>query len=161
MLGLIASLRSTASDPAALICSAVTGLPLRRVADGDRSELASQILEIGRQRQDRHHLAGRGDVEPRLGRHAVLAATETGDDAAQRAVGDVDRPAPGHGLNRGFVTVEDVRVDQRGEQVVRCRDRVEVAGEVEVDVLHRDDLRVPTAGGAALDPEDRTERRLA
>ena len=52
-------------------------------------------------------------------------------------------------------------VDHGGEQVVGRADRVDVAGEVEVDVLHRDDLRVPAAGGAALDAEDRAERRLA
>ena len=41
------------------------------------------------------------------------------------------------------------------------RHRMQVAGEVEVQVLHRDDLRVAAAGRAALDPEDRPERRLA
>jgi len=38
---------------------------------------------------------------------------------------------------------------------------VDVAGEVEVHVLHRDDLCVAGAGGAALDPEHGAERRLA
>ena len=60
-----------------------------------------------------------------------------------------------------LVAVEDVRVDERRQQVVRRRDRVQVAGEVEVQVLHRHDLRVAAAGGAALDAEDRAERRLA
>ena len=54
-----------------------------------------------------------------------------------------------------------VRVEHRGEQVVRGADRVDVAGEVEVHVLHRHDLRVAAAGRAALDPEHRAERRLA
>src|SRR4029077_6230506 len=40
-------------------------------------------------------------------------------------------------------------------------DRVEVAGEVQVDVLHRHDLRVATAGCAAFHAEDGSERRLA
>ena len=38
---------------------------------------------------------------------------------------------------------------------------MEVAGEVEVDVLHGDDLGVPTARGTALDAEDRPERGLS
>jgi hypothetical protein len=38
---------------------------------------------------------------------------------------------------------------------------VEVAVEVEVDLLHRHHLGVPTAVAAALDPEHRTHRRLA
>ena len=60
-----------------------------------------------------------------------------------------------------LVAVHHVRVDERGEQVVRSRDRVQVAGEVEVQVLHRHDLRVAGAGSAALDAEDRAERGLA
>ena len=38
---------------------------------------------------------------------------------------------------------------------------VDVAGEVEVEVLHRNDLGEPTARRAALDPEHRAERGLA
>ena len=55
----------------------------------------------------------------------------------------------------------DMVVEQRGEEVVRGGDRVEVAGEVEVDVDHRRDLRAAAAGRAALHPEARTQRRLA
>src|SRR6476659_3972759 len=36
-----------------------------------------------------------------------------------------------------------------------------VTREVEVEVLHGNDLRVTAAGRAALDPEDRSERRFA
>ena len=59
------------------------------------------------------------------------------------------------------VAVVDVVVDQRGQQVVGERDRGEVAGEVQVDVLHRHDLRVAAAGRAALHAEHRAQRRLA
>ena len=59
------------------------------------------------------------------------------------------------------VAVVDRRVERRRQQVVRGRHRVEVAVEVEVDVLHRHDLRVAAAGAAALDAEDRAHRRLA
>ena len=52
----------------------------------------------------------------------------------------------------------DVIVDQRGEQVVGGADGVEVAGEMEVDVLHRHDLGVAAAGRAALDAETWAER---
>src|SRR5438105_2089790 len=38
---------------------------------------------------------------------------------------------------------------------------MDVAGEMEVEVLHRDDLAVATTGSAALDAEDRPQRRLA
>ena len=54
----------------------------------------------------------------------------------------------------------DVVVQHRGEQVVRRADGVHVACKVEVDVLHRDDLSPAAPGRAALDAENRAERRL-
>ena len=52
-------------------------------------------------------------------------------------------------------------VDHGGEQIVRRGDRVEVAGEMQVDVFHRHDLGVTAAGSAALHAERRAKRRLA
>ena len=60
-----------------------------------------------------------------------------------------------------LVAVHHVRVEERREQVVGGRDRVHVAGEVEVEILHRHDLRVAGSGRAALDAEDGAERGLA
>ena len=132
-------------------------LAVRRVADRDRTELATQVGEVGREREDRHYLARRGDVEARLRRDPVLRPTEAADDVTERAVGDVDRATPGDGRDLWLVPVEAVRVDERREEVVRRGDRVHVAREVEIDVLHRHDLRIAAAGGPALDAEDRAE----
>ena len=60
-----------------------------------------------------------------------------------------------------LVALVEVVVDHRRQQVVGGRDGVEVAGEVEVEQLHRDDLAVAAAGRAALDAERRAHRRLA
>ena len=49
----------------------------------------------------------------------------------------------------------------RRQQVVGRADGVEVAGEVQVDVLHGNHLGVAAAGRAALDAEHRAQRRLA
>ena len=51
-------------------------------------------------------------------------------------------------------------VDHRGKQIICRTDGVEVAGEVQIDVLHRDYLSISTACGAALDTEHGAERRL-
>ena len=59
------------------------------------------------------------------------------------------------------VLVVQAVVDEGGGEVVRGTDRVDVTGQVEVEVLHRDDLAVAAAGRATLDSEDRAERRLA
>ena len=65
------------------------------------------------------------------------------------------------GVDAERVAPVDVVVDHRREQIVRAGDGVEIAGEMEVDVLHRHDLRIAAAGRAALHAEARAERRLA
>jgi hypothetical protein len=52
-------------------------------------------------------------------------------------------------------------IDHRGQKVVRRADRMDVAGEVEVDQLLRHHLRAAASGSATLDPEHRPEGRLA
>ena len=55
----------------------------------------------------------------------------------------------------------DVVVDHGGEQVVGRADGVEIAREVEVDVLHGHHLRIAPAGRPALEAEARPQARLA
>jgi hypothetical protein len=134
-----------------------------RVRHGDRAEAPAQVVQVARHRQDRHHLRRCRDVEARLARIAVRAAAQPEGNLTQCAVVHVERPLPAHPERVDLVRVlmQDRGVEQGGEQVVRRADRVDVAGEVEVQVLHRHDLREPAAGGSALDAEDRPERRLA
>ena len=116
-----------------------------------------------RQGEDRHHLRRRRDVEPGLADEAVLLGAEADDDVAQRPVVDVEHAPPGDvvRVEAQLVALVEVVVEHRREQVVGRRHGVEVAGQVEVEQLHRDDLAVATAGGAALDAERRPHRRLA
>ena len=57
--------------------------------------------------------------------------------------------------------VEHARVDRRGQQIVGGGDGVDVARQVEVELLHRNDLAVAAARRAALDPERGTLAGLA
>jgi hypothetical protein len=59
------------------------------------------------------------------------------------------------------VAVVEVVVERGGEHVVGSGDGVEVAGEMQVDLVHRHDLRAAAAGAAALEPERRPDRGLA
>ena len=92
-----------------------------------------------------------------------LPAAKADDDFAKRAVVHVEHAPPGDAplIEAERVAPVHVIVDHRGEQVVRRCDGVEVAGEVQVDLLHGRDLGAAPAGRAALDPEARPERRLA
>src|SRR5690606_41658855 len=54
-----------------------------------------------------------------------------------------------------LVAVVNVVVDQSRQQVVGGADGVDVAGEVQVDLVGGDDAGAPAAGGAALDAKHR------
>ena len=88
---------------------------------------------------------------------------QPGHAVAQLPVVHVDRARPGHRrrIDVERVAVVDRRVERRRQQVVRRRHAVEVAVEVEVDLLHRLDHRLAAAGAAALHAEHRAHRRLA
>ena len=90
-------------------------------------------------------------------------SAEADVDLAQGAVVHVDHAAPDDAaeVEAQLVVVVDVVVDQRRQQVVGQSDGAEIAGEVQVDVFHRHDLRETAAGRAALHAEHRAERRLA
>ena len=128
-----------------------------------RADALAQILQVAGDGHDRHHLGGGGDVKAGLARIAVGAAAEADGDVAQRPVVHVHGAAPAdpQGVDLVRVAVQDRGVDHRRQQVVGRRDGVDVAGEVEVEVLHRDDLGQTAAGGAALDAEHRAQRGLA
>ena len=131
------------------------GLAVERVGDRDRAEPLPEIVQIARHRDNRHHFGRGGDVEARLAHVAVRAAADADDDVAERAVVDVDAapPADRERVDPEHVPVQEVRLEHRGKEVVCGADRMDVAGEVQVQILHRDDLRVAAAGRTALDPE--------
>ena len=138
-------------------------LLVARLADLDLAEPPLEVLEVGCEAEDRHHLRRDGDVEAGLAREAVGSAAERGNDVAERPVVHVDGAAPADApdVDVELVAPIYVVVDHCCEQVVGGADRVEVAGEMEIDVLHRHDLGVAAAGRAALHPEAGSERGLA
>ncbi len=113
--------------------------------------------------EDGHDLGGGRDHESVFARHAVQASAEPDHHVAERAVVHVDGTTP-RDLTRvqtERVAVVHVVVQHGGQKRVRRGDRVQVAREMEVDVRHRDDLRVPATGRASLDAEHGPQARLA
>ena len=82
---------------------------------------------------------------------------------AELAVVHIHRALPDDAtrVDAELVTLLDVVVEHGCKEVVGVLDGMEVAREVQVDVLHRDDLGIAAAGRTALDAEDGTERGLA
>ncbi len=138
-------------------------LAVAGLADDHLAQPRLQFGQVLRQAENRHDLGGDGDVEAVLAGEAVGDAAEAAGDAAQRAVIHVEAAAPGDaaGVDTERVPPVDGIVDHRGEQVVGRGDGVEVAGEVQVDLIHRHDLGVAAAGRATLHAEAGAEAGLA
>ena len=133
------------------------GLAVVVQANHDLCQALAQVLEGGCQRENHHDFGGAGDVETGLTDHAVHAFAQAHDDVAQGAVVHVDDAAPLDcaRVDAQVVTVVQVVVDHCGKQVVCCGDGVEIAGQVQVQLLHGNDLGVAAACCAALDAEGR------
>ena len=133
------------------------GLAVVVQADHDLCQALAQVLEGGCQRENHHDFGGAGDVETGLADHAVHAFAQAHDDVAQGAVVHVDNAAPLDcaRVDAQLVAVVQVVVNHGGKQVVCCGDGVEVAGQVQVQLLHGNDLGVAAACCAALDAEGR------
>ncbi len=162
-LGASASFSSTAIAPSAFRSFAVTAVPSRFCATIMRPSRSCRSSRLLRQAEHRHHLGGDRDVESVLAREAVGDAAQAADDGAQRAVVHVEAAPPRHPprVDAQRIAPVDVVVDHRGQQVVGRGDGVEVAGEVQVDLVHRHHLRIAAAGRAALHAERWPQRWLA
>ena len=82
---------------------------------------------------------------------------------AQGTVVDVQDPGPGDGalVDVELIAVVQVVVDHRRQEVVGGGDGMEVAGQVQVHPLGRQDAGTPGAAGSALDAEGGPHGRLA
>ena len=137
--------------------------PGGRVANNDASEASAQVGLRSCKCKYRHHFGSSGDVEAGLARNAVEFGAEAHDDVTQRSVVDVDNATPSDvgEVEAERVALEERVVDHGGQQVVRCGHRVHIAGQVQVERLHRHDLAVAASGRAALDAKGGAHRWLA
>ena len=135
----------------------------KAVADDDLAQALLEVVNARRQAQDCHDLGGDGDIEAVLARHALGLTANTVDDVAQLTVVHIDDALPSDAFNvdAKLVALLNMVVEHGGQQVVGSTDGMEVAGKVQVDILHGDDLSPAAAGSAALNAKDGAKRRLA
>ena len=139
------------------------GLAGKAVANDNLAQALLEVVDARGQAQDRHDLGGNGDVEAVLARHALSLTANAVDDVAQLTVVHVDDalPSDAFDVDAELVALLNMVVEHGGQQVVGSTDGMEVAGKVQVDILHGDDLGPAAASGTALHAKHRTERRLA
>ena len=141
----------------------VNGATVFGVGNQDVAQTVFQVGQVFGQTEYGHDFGCHGDVEAVGTQHAVGRLAVAADDVAQLAVVHVHRAPPQHafGVDVQRVALIDVVVEHGGKQIVGRADGVEVAGEVQVDVFHRQNLRITAARRAALDAEHGAQRRFA
>ena len=139
------------------------GLVVIGAGDDNAGDARLEIRNGGSETKRRHDFAGRRDVKPIFARRAVGLAAQTVENIAQLTVIHIHAALPSHAarIDVAGIALLNAVVYHRGDQVVRRRDGVHVAREMQIDVLHRHDLRIAAARRAALHAENRAERRFA
>ena len=94
---------------------------------------------------------------------AVCLCSEADNDIAERAVVHIQTAFPDDltSIDVQLIALMDVVVKQGSQQVVCRGDGVEIAGKMQVQVFHRDNLRITAAGGTTLDAEAGAQGGLA
>ena len=132
------------------------------ITDHDSREPFLKVLDAGCQAQNCHDLGSYRNVIAVFSRSSVRFSAKTVNDEPELSVVHVDASSPGNlaRIDVQLISLIDVIIDHGCQQIVRGSDRMEIAGEVEIDVFHGNDLRVSAAGSTALHSEDRAEGRL-
>ena len=143
------------------------------IGSGDRTVIkgiadnnaAQTFLEVGQgsgEAEDRHDFRGNGDVKPVFSRRAVGFSAHAVDNKAELTVIHIHAALPGDAanVNAQFIALLDMVVEHGGKQVVCSADGVEVTGEMQVNILHGDNLCITAAGCTALDAEHRAKARF-
>ena len=124
---------------------------------------AAKVVSISGQTQNGHYLTGRSDVESAFHHHTVGLGAQSGNNLAKVAVIHVEYSLPQHFLQGKtfFTMLIDIVVHHGGNHVVRTGDGVEVACEVEVNLVHGQYLGISAACGSTLHSEAGTQRGFA
>ena len=140
----------------------VDGLALVGEGHPHPAEAPLQVLEVPGQAHEGHDLAGHGELKPPFPGHPVGLAPKAQDDVPEGAVvhvyGPLELYAPG--VYAELVPLVKVVVQKGVQEVHGAGDRVEVPGEVEVDLVPGLHAGLPAPRGPALDPEDGPQRGL-
>ena len=138
------------------------GLSVIGISDDDAGETRLQIHQVGGQTQHGHNLTGDCNVKAVLAWNSLCLSAKPIDNVTELTVIHIDSTLPGDlfRIDAEGVALLNVVVQHGSQQIVGGTDGVEITGEMEIDVLHGDNLGIAASGCSALDAENRTERGL-
>ena len=126
---------------------AVTG-----IGDNDPAKPFFKIPQIAGQAEDRHHFGGNRNVKAAFARISVCYPANGLDDIPQRPVIHVNHAPPDNApdIDAKAVAPVNMIIDHRREQIMGCGDGMEIAREMEIDILHRRNLGMAAASRTTL-----------
>ena len=142
-----------------ILCAHVVAVRVQ--ADDDVPKPFFQIVNIRRKTKHRHNFARRRDIEMILAFHASAFSADCNIDKLTLVHIHTAVEINIIRVNFQLVTAENMIIHKRAKQVVRRRNRVQVAREMQINFRHRHDLCISAACRAALYPKHRTKRRFA
>ena len=150
---MIASFRS---GPLCIEVTRSNSLLIAGVPNDDVAQAFFEVFARSRQAEDCHDFGSHDDVKTVFARETVARPPKRDHGGAQRAVIHIHDTAPHNAarIKAKAVAVVNMVVHERGQQIVGQRNGVEVAGKVQVDVLHRHHLGVAAASSATFHAKD-------
>ncbi len=138
------------------------GLLVIGVAHNNAGKTFLKVHDIIAQAENRHNLAGHGDVIAVLAGNTVDPSSQPVNHVAQLPVVHVHTAAPGYalGVNIQAVALINMVIQHCRQQVVGGAYCVEIAGKVEIYILHWHDLSISAAGRTALNSKNGAKGRL-
>ena len=139
------------------------GFALIIVADHDAVKTLAEVFPVLCKTENCHDFGSRCDDKAILAKRSVHLGAHADDDVAQGAVIHVHAAFPDDpgGIDAQSVSVMNMVVNSRCQQVVGRSDGVEITCKMQVELLHGKYLGIAAAGSAALDAEAGPQRRLA
>ena len=131
-------------------------------AQEDIIDTATKIIDACCETHDSHNLRSWRNIETRLCLDAVLISY-TGDDAAQTSIVHIHDATPKNLLEFESLclVLETVVVQEGSNHVVGLCDGMEIASEMEINLIHRQNLCVTATCSTTLHAEARTQRWFA
>ena len=162
-IGLDGILQERSHGPFCLQIVSCDRIPVIGVGDDDPGESGLQIHQVGSETQHRHDFTGNRDIKAVFPGNTLGLPAEAVNDVAELTIVHVDSTLPGDLLriNPEGIALLNMVIKHSGQKIVGCADGMEIAGEVEIDVFHGNDLSISAAGSTALDTKDRPEGGLA
>src|SRR5699024_3099656 len=132
------------------------------VANYDICNFFLEIDEVSCKAEYSHDLTGHCNIEAIFSWNTACYTPEADVYLTQCAVIHIHDTLPGYAtrIDIQFVAVMQMIVDECSQCIVGSRDCMEVTVEVEVDLLHRQNLCVTASSSAAFSIHDRTECRF-